>query len=66
MTILESLRNRLGLLASGAVSFVVIVGGIRLADGEPPIQPLTDIGIVIGVVMVALLFVINDTRGGAR
>ena len=66
MTVLESLRNRAGLLVSGAASFVVVIGGMRLASGEPLIQPQTDVGIVIGVAMVALFFVLNDTRGGAR
>ena len=66
VTVLESLRNRAGLLVSGAASFVVVIGGMRLASGEPLIQPQTDVGIVIGVAMVALFFVLNDTRGGAR
>ena len=66
MSVLESLRNRAGLLVSGAASFIVVIGGMRLASGEPLIQPQTDVGIVIGVAMVALFFVLNDSRGGAR
>ena len=66
MTVLESLRNRAGLLVSGAASFLVVIAGMRLASGEPLIQPQTDVGIVIGVAMVALFFILNDTRGGAR
>jgi hypothetical protein len=63
---LESLRNRAGLIASGAASFVVLVGGMRLASGEPLVQPQTDLGIVIGIAMVALYFVLTDTRGDSR
>ena len=66
MTVIESLRNRAGLIASGAASFVVLVGGIRLASGEPLVQPQTDLGVVIGIAMVALYLVLNDTRGGGR
>ena len=54
MTVLESLKNRAGLILSGAASFVVLVGGMRLASGEPLVQPQTDLGIVIGIAMVAL------------
>ena len=66
MTVIESLKNRAGLLASGAASFVVLIGGMRFASGEPLVQPQTDIGIVIGIAMVALYLVLNDTRGGGR
>ena len=65
MTVLESLRNRAGLIVSGVASFIVVIGGMRLAYGEPLIQPQTDVGIVVGVAMVALFLVINDTRRGA-
>jgi hypothetical protein len=66
LTVLESLKARAGLLVSGAASFAVVIAGMRLAGGEALIQPPADAGIVIGVAMVALFFVINDTRGGAR
>ena len=66
MTVLESLKNRAGLIASGAASFIVVVGGMRLASGEPLVQPQTDVGIVVGIAMVALYFVLTDTRGGDR
>ncbi len=66
MTVIESLRNRAGLIASGAASFAVLVGGLRLASGEPLVQPQTDLGIVIGIAMVVLYFVLTDTRGGGR
>ena len=66
MTIFESLRNRAGLIASGAASFVVLVGGMRLASGEPLVQPQADVGVVVGIAMVALYFVLSDARGGGR
>jgi len=66
VTVLESLKNRAALIGSGAASFVVLVGGMRLAVGEPLVQPRTDLGIVIGIAMVALYLVFNDTRGGGR
>ncbi len=66
MTVVESLKNRASLIVSGAASFVVLVGGMRLAVGEPLVQPRTDLGIVIGIAMVALYLVFNDTRGGGR
>jgi hypothetical protein len=66
VTVLESLRNRAGLLVSGAASFVVVIGGMRFSSGEPLVQPQTDLGVVIGIAMVALYLVLNDTRGGGR
>jgi hypothetical protein len=63
---LESLKSRAGLLVSGAVSFVLVVGGMRLPADEPVVQPQTDIGIVVGVAMVSLFIVINDMCGGTR
>jgi multisubunit Na+/H+ antiporter MnhC subunit len=66
LTVIESLRNRAGLIVSGAASFVVVIGGMRFASGEPLVQPQTDLGIVIGVAMVALYLVLNDTRGGGQ
>jgi uncharacterized membrane protein len=66
VTVLESLKNRAGLIVSGVASFVVLIGGMRLTSGEPLIQPQTDLGIVIGIAMVALYFVLNDTRGGGQ
>lgn len=66
MTVLDSLKNRSSVLVSGAVSFAVVIEGMRLAAGEPLVQPQTDLGVVIGAAMVALYFVIADTRGGGR
>jgi len=66
VTVLESLRSRAGLIVSGGVSFLVLVGGVRLASGEALVQPRADVGIVIGISMVALYFVLSDTRGGGQ
>ena len=66
MTVLESLKARANLIAAGAGSFVVLVGGMRLASGEPLVQPQADLGIVIGLAMVVLYLVLNDTRGARR
>ncbi len=64
MTVLQSLRNRASLILSGIVSFAVVIGGMRLTGGEPLIQPQADLGIVVGVALVTLFLVLNDTRGG--
>jgi hypothetical protein len=66
MTVLESLKDRAGLIVSGVGSFVVVIGGMRLAAVESRVQPQTDFGIAIGIAMVVLYFVLNDRRGGGR
>jgi hypothetical protein len=66
MTVPESLKNRAGLIVSGALSFAVVIGGMRFAGGEPVLQPQADIGIVAGVALMTIFLVIHDTRGGVR
>ena len=67
MTVMESLKARAGLLIGGGLSFVAALALLRAWSGDPIIQPSGDVGILIGVAMVALFFVISDTRGrGAR
>jgi hypothetical protein len=66
LSAIESLKSRAGLLVSGALSFIVVIGGMRLAGGEPLVQPQSDVGILVGVAMVALFFAINDAGGGVR
>ena len=62
MTVLESLRKRARFLAAGAISFALALGVTRWGAGEALVQPQADIGVVIGLAMVALYFVLTDTR----
>ena len=66
MTVLQSLRNRAGMIAFGLASFVVMLGLMRWSSGDALIQPSADAGVGIGAALVALYFVLNDTRGGGR
>jgi len=66
MTALQSLKSRAGLLAAGGLSFLAALGLMRYSSGEPLVQPSADLGVVIGLAMVALFFVVSDTRGSAR
>ncbi len=66
MSVLDLLKNRAGLLVSGAASFMALVGGVRLAAGEPLVQSQIDVAIVVGIAMVALFLVVDDTRGEAE
>ena len=66
MTALQSLKARAGLLAAGGLSFLAALAIMRASSGEPLIQPSADLGVAIGIAMVALLFVVNDTRGSAE
>jgi hypothetical protein len=65
VTLFESLKNCAGLVVSGAASFVVVIGAMRLAAGEPLVQPQADIGIVVGVALATLFLVVRNRRGGA-
>jgi len=60
MSALDSLKKRAGTLVMGALSFVAIPAVMRLANGQPQLQPSGGVGIVIGVALVALFFVISD------
>ena len=66
MSLLDLLKNRAGLLVSGTASFMALVGGVRLVAGEPLVQSQIDVGIVVGIAMVALFLVVDDTRGEAE
>jgi hypothetical protein len=41
----RSLKRRAGLLVKAAASFQVVVGGLRLASGEPLVRPQNDVRI---------------------
>lgn len=64
MTALESLRKRAGVLVAGGVSFALVLGVMRWSAGEKLLQPRSDLGVLIGLALVALYFVITDTRNG--
>ena len=66
MSALESLRKRAGMLVAGFVSFLAFIAVLRLWNGEPPVQPSGDVGILIGAAMVALYFIISDRRDGTQ
>jgi hypothetical protein len=62
MNALQSLRRRSGMLIGGLGSFLVALALLRWWGGEPIVQPSGDVGIVIGVALVALYFVMSDAR----
>lgn len=64
MTPLESLKKRAGVLVAGGVSFALVLGVMRWSSGSPLIQPQADLGVLIGLALVALYFVLTDTRNG--
>ena len=66
MTALESLRKRAGVLVAGGVSFALVLVVMRWSAGDPLVQPKSDIGVLIGLVLVAVYFVITDTRDGGK
>ncbi len=65
MTVAESLKKRAGFLGIGAVSFALALGVTRYGAGEPLVQPQSDVGVLIGLALVALYFVLTDTRSAA-
>ena len=65
MTAVESLKKRAGVLGAGLVSFVVILGVMRAWSGDPLVQWPGDIGLPIGLVLVAIYFVVTDAKASA-
>jgi hypothetical protein len=63
MTVVESLKRRAGVLGAGLLSFLAVLAVMRASAGEPLVQPSGDLGLVIGVVLVAAIFVVSDRRG---
>ena len=66
MTVLESLKKRAGLLIAGGVSFALVLGVLRWSAGDRLLQPQSDLGVLIGLALVAVYFVITDTRNGGN
>ena len=62
MTIIDSLRKNANFLLSGCGSAVIILGLMRWSSGEPLVQPQSDLGLVLGVILVAAFVVLNDLR----
>ena len=60
MSVLEPLQRRAGTLGAGLISFLMIIAALRWSNGEPIVQPAADVGIVIGVALIALFFVVTD------
>ena len=66
MTVLESLQKRARILIAGGVSFALVLFVMRWSAGDPLVQPKSDVGVLIGLVLVAVYFVITDTRDGGK
>ena len=64
MTVLDSLKKRAGVLVAGGVSFALVLFVMRWSAGDPLVQPKSDIGVLIGLALVAVYFVLTDTRNG--
>ena len=65
MTIVESLKKRSSFLVIGAVSFAIVLGVTRYGAGDPLLQPQADLGVLLGLALVALYFVLQDVRSGS-
>ena len=63
MNLVESLKRHARFLAAGFLSFLAILVAMRWSQGEPLVQPSADFGLLIGFVLVAGFFVVNDTGG---
>ena len=66
MTIAQSLKKRASFLIIGGVSFALALGVVRYGAGEPLLQASSDLGILLGLAIIALFFVLNDIRGGSH
>ena len=62
MTVGESLKKRASFLIIGGASFALALGVTRYFGDQPLLQPQSDLGIALGLVLVMLYFVHNDTR----
>ena len=50
------------MLAAGLASFLALIAVMRWSNGDPLVQPSGDVGILIGLAMVALYFVMSEAR----
>ena len=66
MTVLESPKKRAHILIADGVSFALVLFVMRWSAGEKLVQPQSDFGVLIGLALVALYFVITDTRNGGN
>ncbi len=66
MSVVESPRLRAGLLAAGFLSFLAVLALMGRSGGEPLVQASADLGLVVGFVLVAAFFVMNDAHGQRR
>jgi hypothetical protein len=62
VTVFESLRKNLAFLISGFASAVIVLLVWRAVDGAPLFQPRSDLGIVLGALLVAGFVVFQDMR----
>jgi hypothetical protein len=62
VTVFESLRKNARFLISGFASAVVVLLVWRAVDGAPLFQPQSDLGIVLGALLVAGFVVVQDMR----
>jgi hypothetical protein len=62
MTVMESLRKNARFLISGLGSAIAVLFLWRGLSGAPLIQPQSDLGIVLGALIVAAYVVYQDVR----
>ncbi len=62
MTLGQSLRKNAHFLISGFTSAILVLGLMRWSEDQPLIQPASDVGVLIGAVLVAGFIVFKDLR----
>jgi hypothetical protein len=62
VTVIESLRKNASFLATGFGSLVLVLVVLRLSQGEPVFQPQSDLGVLIGAVLITAFLVFKDMR----
>jgi glycerol uptake facilitator-like aquaporin len=64
MSVIQALKRRARFLATGAISFLVVLAAFHWSAGEPLLQSQDAVALIIGFVIVAAYVVFNDVRGG--